>query len=310
MADGLPQLPPLFQNPYGPAGVVPDPRHLIHYVTDGVQPPSLLYLDPNDRFRLEILTFDTNITFEFAYRILKPNGEIVVGQERIPITATFPTTQGFFFGNLPFSLEGFLLSAVLHNFNGGTFGQRGLTHARLVVVRGAATSQPQFTQILMQGCVDALGELSWPNGQNEVQCGGQGCLLNRVGTVPAAGADWSESIISSSRWLVQTFRAQLTTSATVASRGVSFIMDDGNLVQYAVEAPVAQPASTVRQYIWAAIGQAQNAVQSNFVTVPIPPGLKTTSGQNLFARFRTITTNIQAGDQWTAPNYLVEHWFD
>lgn len=309
MATQRPQLPPLFPNPYGPPGTQADPRRLIHYATDGVQPPALLYLDVNDRFEIELQVFDVNIITEFSYRILKPDGEILVGQERLPTAAT-QTTPAFIFKTFSFSTEGFLLSAVLHNFQGGTSGQRGLTRCKLSVVRGAGGAVPQFTQILMQGGIDASADLSWPNGQNEIQCNGQGCFRDITGTTPAAGADISEAIISASRWNVMSFSATLTTSATVATRTVSFILDDGSAILYAAEANTSQAASLVKRYTFAPVGAPLPSVNTPNVVVPAPIGYRTTSGLNLFSRWRTITTNIQVGDQWSAPQYLVEHWWD
>lgn len=128
-----------------------------------------------------------------------------------------------------------------------------------------------------------------------------------TGTNPAAAAEISETVPVGSRWKFKGMRAVLTTSATVANRNVTLTIDDGTNTILSGGAVYNQAASAAFTY-WFAPGLTNSVQTSVIAQVPIPPTdtLILPSGY----RIRTLTGALQAGDDWGAPQYLVEEEVD
>ena len=112
---------------------------------------------------------------------------------------------------------------------------------------------------------------------------------------PAAGADWTWTVPSSTAYQIQSIRAQLVTSSTVAARQPLLkILDlSGNVV---LEAPATgtQAASLTQDYDWTA-GAPSAAVSDGVVVTELPQGLILEAGWTV----QTVTAALQAGDQWS-----------
>ncbi len=119
---------------------------------------------------------------------------------------------------------------------------------------------------------------------------------------PAAGADWVQTVPAGQRWRVMTGNFTLTTSAVVANRFPAIIFDDGVNQFYATAWDNAIAANTAprislgpQRYVALNDGNSQSmAYIGNLV---IPAG----------ARVRSVTTSMQAGDQWSAITLLIEN---
>jgi hypothetical protein len=95
---------------------------------------------------------------------------------------------------------------------------------------------------------------------------------------PSAGADVSVVVPAGQRWSAGTFTATLTTSATVATRAVTLVIDDGaNIVYSAPGVPASQAASLTQVYSFTLPALTLNPTW----------------------RIRTVTGSIQAADQWS-----------
>lgn len=130
----------------------------------------------------------------------------------------------------------------------------------------------------------------------------QGRIRILTGTVPAAGAEYTETVPGSVRWRLISIK-MLYTTVGVANRTVNFIIDDGtntfyrNQLAYLITAGLAET-------IVLAPGLTQTtalpASLINFAQIPMDlillPGF----------RFSTSTTNIQAGDTYTAIFWEIE----
>lgn len=288
--------PPAFKSPYAPPGTPPDVRKQIHFATDGVQPPSSIYLDVNDQFQVGVYTIDVSPAVFFRYRILNPSGEIISGQERFLYTLAGRGPQIF----VVKLTEGFLLSLhVTLDASQPSNRGRGQTRVNVELLRPSGFG----SGVLAEGYLDGTAFLSWPNALNEPSTAGQGWMHSITGTAPAAGAEISETVPFLARFGLATFRFQLTTSVTVATRGVTLLIDDGVNILFAIEAPSTQAASLVQQYNYGVIGARADKVFGTNVSIPVPP-VKLVFGY----RIRTLTSGLQATDQYTAPQYLVEDW--
>jgi hypothetical protein len=104
---------------------------------------------------------------------------------------------------------------------------------------------------------------------------------------------------------LRALRASLVTDATVATRTVNFIIDDGATTLLNFPGVTTQAASLTRAYNVAEYGFQPSAVGTDiFFYIPFLV--------RLFQawRIRTSTTNLQAGDDWGAPQMMVEEWIE
>lgn len=145
---------------------------------------------------------------------------------------------------------------------------------------------------------------------------GSGIMRAIIGTDPVAGSDFVETVPAGVQWRIVSIYATFVTDATVIGRRVKLAMDGGALPDfYRSEANgslpgTGQPANITDVYIWAITGR------TSIVATPIGPPLTfdlliplanaIILGPGM--RFKSETLNIQAGDNWGAPSFLVEEW--
>jgi hypothetical protein len=172
------------------------------------------------------------------------------------------------------------------------------------VMRGSGAGATVL-QTLLQGYVSDTARLSWPGSFNRWSTEGAGVLRSVTGTDPAAGVEINETVPTNARWRIHGFTAQLVTSAVVASREMALILDDGANVFVRVPAGAGQTASLTRLYSAFYAAQRNTLLIDTTINFPLPR-LDLQGGH----RIRTITTAIDAGDNWGAPQMLVEEWIE
>ena len=134
--------------------------------------------------------------------------------------------------------------------------------------------------------------------------GGGGQILRIVGPDPALGDEVSVLVPTDRRWRLVTLNLLLTTDATATDRQVGLILQNNALgAVFTTGLAGAQPASTVRNY---AYGNRPfvGPVVTDLDQIPLPSPLILGPG----FRILTLTTNLQAGDDFLAPILLVEEW--
>jgi hypothetical protein len=181
---------------------------------------------------------------------------------------------------------------------------RGHCYVTLGLARRTAPTT-EYYQDLAKGYITAAGGLIWPGGPYLDSVEGPGLLRSVTGTNPAAGAEVSETVPTNARWRVRALRASLVTDATVATRTVNFIVDDGATTLLNFPGVTTQAASLTRAYNVAEYGFQPSAVGTD-IFFYIPFLVRLLQGW----RIRTSTTNLQAGDDWGAPQMEVEEWIE
>lgn len=198
--------------------------------------------------------------------------------------------------------EGWLLNFTVTS--GGTSSPFGQTFARVQVVRGLAASGAVLGT-LCAGPVTSAQPIAFPGGRVRSMVEGPGSLRSITGTNPAAGAEITETVPTGARWKIRAFNAILVTDATVANRFPSILIDDTAADLYASDPAVAQTASQSMQY-FAAHGVTRLAATFIRPMWAFPVDMTLLAGW----RVRTVTQSLQAGDNWGAPQMLVEEWLD
>jgi hypothetical protein len=289
--------------PIAPA--TPDPRNAtigsgkraVQITAQQVQPPSPLYLQVEDNLicSIYIPTASTPVYVYLMLRWLRPDGEIV------SIRKTIPTQVGTI-TNYPFTLgEGFLLSAAFNPI-GLSFNDWGKIYASLTIQRDLPEGGSFFWQ-LFGDYATTFHYPTWPYGRNIQPQDAAGRIRSITGSTPAVGAEINEVVPSQVRWSLLSFRARLTTSAVAANRKPDLLIDDGANAFYQAGNGNSLTASITWGTTWANTGYAGAASTSADNTAPLAPLLLEPG-----FRIRTQTLSIDAGDQWQAPQYLVQEW--
>jgi hypothetical protein len=261
-----------------------------------IQPPSPLYIQPEDTFYFQINapTGAGNYVCNLSIRFLRPDGEISTTLKTVPIVGTLAF--------IVFSLgEGFLLSAAVANLANGS-AEPGAVFVQLYVLRDL----PQASLVVWTILDDYVtsGHIpSWPYGRQIFAQEGPGRIRSITGTTPGAGSEINEVVPPNVRWSLIAFFFKLVTGAAVANRFPRVTLDDGANVYFNSGQPTAQVASTTDTYS-ATPGLPNGNDAGGVGIIALPQPLYLAAGHHV----RTVTQNIQAADQYTAPQYLVQEW--
>lgn len=159
---------------------------------------------------------------------------------------------------------------------------------------------------LMQGYVTSTQGLGWPGSPIQSSIEGGGYVRQIVGTQPAAGADIAETVPAGARWELVSMRTHLATSATAGNRGANLLFLSGVTAQaYAVSPASIGPSFNA----FFGYGQGQPVAvdfANQVFQAPLPIGNRLLAGMQI----QTTTTGMKAGDQWDAPQFIVNEWLE
>lgn len=131
-----------------------------------------------------------------------------------------------------------------------------------------------------------------------------GQIFYITGTNPLPGDEVSEIVPSRRRWRLLSFLVSLVTDANAADRFVHLYLSDGTDNFHSIGPFAAHTASTTLIYSYGIAGQ-QLAPVSGVACFRLPD-IMLAPGYEIL----TLTTNIQAADNFGPPHYLVEEWID
>jgi hypothetical protein len=303
-----PKIPVAFLGPPEPKGTPqpaspgnPQPSliqtspNLVAFDPKAVVPSQTIYVQRNDFIGFLFLANTVGTTVRVNYRWLTPQGEIKEGELDTPAFSTS------LFQNFPL-YEGWLLSFSAR-IVGGTPGITWCFAQAIVTRSGLAAASNLAHAIVWQGYLYFNASNGWPGTPAKEITDGAAILRSITGTAPVAGAEISETVPANRRWNLLAFRATLTTAIAVANRVPTLRLDDGVNIFFVIQSLAVQAASLTDSYNFAP-GNAQSAAIQTDVANPIPNPTYLKAG----SRIRTLTGNIQAADQWSAPQYLVQEW--
>lgn len=269
---------------------------------DAVQQATLLanggvYLTGEDNLRLTTIGALAGAVVAIEGRLVKTDGTVTAFAERHDPNSNYTAKSTIH------NLGDGVLTHVHVRVQTGT-ALRGHVFGVLEIVRGfSGAIQPLGT--LLQGYVTANARLAWPGSPIESSTAGAGRLRSITGTDPAANVEISETVPAGVRWRLLSFKATLAADANVANRQPGLIIDDGVNVIWNMNTNAGQTAGATWVYVWADIGQSLAGQPSVALNYPLPP-LVLPAG----SRIRTSTSLLQVGDNWSAPQYLVEEFIE
>lgn len=261
-----------------------------------VDPPSALYITENDQITLIIKSSQT-LGVVIRTRILRRDGVQQFQSETFQVTGN-RTGQQFGF-NLT---EGYLLGVQLSNTVGGF--STGQIYVQCWFTHGGILSGFS-TQPLFAGYLRPNTSVGWPSVNIPSALDGLGFVRSIVGTTPAAGAEVNETVPTGARWRLQSFSVVLNTSATVANRQSTIVVDDGVNIFFEGDSAAAVVASSTARITYSPGLTTVNGIALDQLA-PTPSPLYLMAGW----RLRTVTLGLQAGDQYASPKYSVEEWIE
>jgi len=268
----------------------------VAFKPDNVPPSQYLYLQEGDFVLFNILSNVVNYTLTFRYRYLTPLGEIKEGTQQLVNTGQVIFTAKFHPG------ECWILTLALQQTGG--LVSNSWYFAQIHIVRGYLNTTDLFSHgAIWEGYVLGVSAHGWPGTTPQRSTDGAGTLRSITGNTPAGGADISETVPQNRRWNLLSFFATLTTSAVVANRQPILQVNDGAHNLLSIDAAANVVASTAIQITWAPGFLTANGIRGDQIApIPTPTSMKGTY------KINTFTANLQAGDSWSAPQYLVQEW--
>lgn len=297
----------------------------VGFLFDKLQPPQGIYVQRDDVLAVAFFTSRTGgDSVNLAVRLLTPSreagrtqpdaatvdnalgdspyGAIWELQDQITTTALY--TQKTAFYTLQ---EGFLLSVAASATGAIT---SGVTFCRIFLVRGGQTLTSN-SMVLFSDYVTAFQAMGWPGANQTLPTQGIGQLKTYTVANPAAGAEWTFTPVSGTRIRVRSVMASFTASATVANRFPTIQIRENvaglNCGQY--PSSFAVTATTVAT-VSAGSGVSTPTALSNCVTISLPDDTFIGQNSNTNFQLRTLTGNIQVGDQWSNIVIFGEEWLD
>lgn len=263
-----------------------------------LQAPAPLLVTGDDFLRLTTINGLAGVVVTLRGRFLPLAGGGPVPFERLHTPATDRTALSV---DLPLG-SGWILSVSAVVTTGTP--QVGQTWGRLHLVRGGSGAT-LLLQELAAGYLTDTQRLTWPGGRVTGSLDGAGALRSVTGTNPAAGSEPSETVPTNARWRVLVWSAVFVTDGLGSPARPALFFDDGTTVYFSVDAASTQGLSSSFRYVGVPGGTTvDSSVTTKILGLPVLPVLL--AGH----RIRTVTADIDAGDDWGAPQMLVEEWID
>jgi hypothetical protein len=273
------------------------PRPLPLLLTPALPGASGVYLTGTEQLRVTCFNSLAAVTLAIEWRVLLPDGTVTRSADRLVPTTDRSSSSTLI--NLP---EGWLLDVMVRAT--GATPRRGQCFVVLELVLGFGGSV-QSIAFLTQGYVTDTSRVGFPRSLPQWSTEGPGVIRVITGTDPAANTELSDTVPTNARWRLRSYKVVFVTDATVTNRTFILILDDGTNDILRCPYSSSQAASLTRHYNGGDFGYASTA-DDNGVTLAIPSNIILMGG----SRLRSTTRNLQAGDNYGAPQITVEEWIE
>lgn len=271
----------------------------VTFGTKLVAPPSPVYIGPGDFLTVKLYT-SLAVTIVLHGRVLLPSGEIKEFERLHAASATDRTlsSESFQLG------EVFLLNLSVTQQNVAI--QIGTCYVVVTLTHGSAASRVEHTTLASGYCAQD-NYIYWPGRPGVDSLTGKGLLRVIPGTNPAAGAEILETVPTGARWRFIAMRAVLVTDATVATRVPSIVFQSAVPLEFLRIGPqTGQGLSTTGIFSWLSGQGYDSGALATIQSIGVPGSMWLAAGH----RIATVTTNLQAGDDWAAPVLFLEEYLE
>lgn len=253
-----------------------------------------------DNLRVVILNSQPGIVVTLDGRFVEeksPGTASPFTQAFVPTADRLPTTFDFPIG------VGFLLNVSVSVTAGNPLV--GQTYVMVQVIRGLRGAT-QVLGSLLGGHITARQHLAYPGSPIRSSTDGEPFVRALTGSVPAAGAELNETVPAGARWSLVSWLAGLVVTAAAGDRQAVLVHASSGLPRAESVAVSGVPPSGSANLSWA----------PGLPTIADVGGVHFTSGWLIDNRLlagdtlKTSTRNLAAGDQWTAPFFVVREWLE
>jgi hypothetical protein len=253
----------------------------------------------NDSFiRVTVFAFTAASQLSVDYFILRSfDGDTSTGEE----TINAPNAGVLATKDIPLT-EGFLMGVTVRDLTGNAV--RGTVFVTAVLLRGTAASN-RVVKLLFSDYAVANQPIGYPFGRTVQSVDGNGAIVAaQLGPI-AAG---QEAVLSGTsvgqRFSLHTASLTFVASATVANRNIEFrLLRNSSFIVWRLPIPAAITAGQTFNITLMSGGPAPVTIGSDIIlplpqpTIILPPD-----------SINTVTSGIQAGDQFTVVNVNGEGW--
>lgn len=199
---------------------------------------------------------------------------------------------------------GYILNLVVRATTGSPLV--GQTYVIVELVRGL-NSNAQVLGQLLGGYVTSQQGLAWPGSPIESSIAGGGYYRYFAGTIPAVGAEVTETVPTGARWEPIVLRMDLLCDPNVINRYVQGLFKTSGASFICFLRPlIAATAGLLVVHIWQR-GPVTGVVGGSPVYVgSLPDQLIMPAGSTI----KSATLNLQAGDQFVTVEVGVREWLE
>lgn len=257
-----------------------------------------IFLSGEDDLRLVVLNALAGVTVRLSGRFLPLTGPV------LPFVYDFVPTSDRTVNTKTCGLgEGWLLGATI-TCSAGAPGY-GRCYAQLQVLRGDGAGA-FVMETLAQGYVSSVARISWPANVLRSPVEDPGMIRSITGTDPVAGAEVSETVPAGARWELLAINVVLTTSAVAGNRIPQLQIDDGANLIVSVPSLLPHGPTVTSRHQWAEGLPHTALIQAVATPSGLPLRLQLLAGY----RIKTLTSAIDVGDNYAAPQYAVREWIE
>lgn len=259
----------------------------VYFRRHRVQPPGMVYVTVDDLFVLKVFNPSVAANVNVSIRYLDAAGEVLPQFQQFQNIPASGTVHTFNFRGS----EGYVLSATIST--PGASG--GAVYVQLEVGRGAGSQDLTEGHLLIAGYPGSFAALGYPQTQPLPPNAGAGFTRSVTVTNPAAGADWSITVPTGASWTLNGVSALFTASAAVANRLPEIVLVSPGGTNLFVG--TQNTFVTASQAITFMTGGNQVTLMpnANLAYVATNTSIRLQAG----AVIKSVTTGIQAGDQWS-----------
>lgn len=264
-----------------------------------LRPRGELFITGEDNLRVTIVNALVGVVVTIAGRVYDPVAGVIIpfhrtitpASNRTATTAVIPLGSGFVLDLTAYASTGAPLS--------------GQTYVVLTLVRGLSGPLVQLA-MLAGDYITSVQALCWPGSSPKSSIVGEPYVRAISGTTPGAGVEITETCPTGARWCVVSFLAGFVASAAGVDRQMILQHHSSAIVRAESVAIKGVPPSGSGNLTWApGLTDIADASGTHFSSAWIADN-RLIAGDTL----KTSTNNIQPGDQWTAPFYVVREWLE
>lgn len=261
--------------------------------------PGALFVDGNYAWRLNVWCSVAGVTIALRSRFLRSNdGQLVDSDDDLVVTSdrllTTKTTQ---------LAAGFPLNAQVFALTGTPLV--GQCFVQLQIIRGAGPAAIPMATVL-QGYVTATQALSWPGSPITSSVDGPGAPLVVIVGIAPLGTEVSTIVPVNARFAVGLAAATFVAGAAVANRNPTLVYLSGGALLMRSGYNVNVTAGQTRDFSW--MTGFGNLIENPLGQVSL--SLPTENVLLAGVQITTLTSGLQAGDQWRGLQLAVRQWID